>query len=610
MMNGGFLARLLVLVTASCVAACGGDMEARIGGGGTGAPMSVGLGPVSGFGSVIANGESYDETSALAFVDERPDQATPIPVSAIRLGMQIGIEHQNLLISKATVAAEVIGPVTSVATNGLTVLGQTVRVNADPAQPTVFDGLSELSELTIGSMLEVHGQRDANQDILATRIELKPSSHRVFRVAGNVANLAGRTFVIGGLVINADAAAVVPANTALANGKRVAVWTDANYAGGPLAALVVRIGGPVIPDRAMVALDGVIADFQSVAGFTLAGVAVDASSAQFVGGTASDLATGRAVRIRGTFGSMLRAERVEFLHAQHAEVHLNGFVTDFVDATRNFKVRGAAVRVSTQTSYEGGTASNLGDGVHVKLEGALVNGVVDVSRLEFLPAAASAQSVLFGNVADPVMTAADGTRTFRVIGQPAEIRTTTATSFKKGSASELGPGRSIKVKGEPQGTQFVAEEIQFMDNANDPVTFELEGIATSVMPESVIVDGRLVDLVPATVYVRDGSPVAASQLANGSVVEVSAVRVGISLIAVQVEIKTPAPGAFTLRGIVSERVPSSTEFRVASQRVSVAGNPQIIPASRTLADIRNGTDLEVTGTVANGLLTATRVRFR
>jgi len=207
MMNGGFLARLLVLVTASCVAACGGDMEARIGGGGTGAPMAVGLGTVSGFGSVIVNGESYDDSSALAFVDERPDQATPIPVSAIRLGMQIGIEHQSLLISKATVAAEVIGPVTSVAANGLTVLGQTVRVNADPARPTVFDGLSMLSDLTIGSIVEVHGQRAANQDILATRIELKPSGHRAVRVAGTVANLAGRTFMIGGLVINADAAA-------------------------------------------------------------------------------------------------------------------------------------------------------------------------------------------------------------------------------------------------------------------------------------------------------------------------------------------------------------------------------------------------------------------
>jgi hypothetical protein len=610
MMNWGFLARLLVLATATCLAACGGGMEARIGGGGTGAPISVGLGNVSGFGSVIANGAHYDETSAFAFVDERPDQPTAIPVAAIKLGMQIGIEHQNLVISKATVAAEVIGPVSSVATSGLTVLGQVVRVNADPAQPTAFDGLADLSDLTLGSTVEVHGQRAANQEIFATRIELKPTGSGAVRVAGTVSNLAGRTFVIGGLVVNADAAEIVPANAELGDGQRVAVWTDANYAGGSLAARVVRIGGPAIPDNALVVLDGVIADFQSAARFTLAGVRIDASAAQFVGGPASDLASGRAVRVRGTSGPTLRADRVEFLHAQDAEVHLNGFVTDFVDTTSNFKVHGAVVRVSAQTTYEGGVASNLGDGVHVKLEGALVNGVVDVARLEFLPAAAGMQSVLFGHIAGPVLTAADGTRTFRLVGHPTEIRTTLTTSFKKGGASDLASGRSIKVRGELQGAQFVAEEIQFMDNANDPFVFELEGIATSVMPASVTVDGRLVALDPTTVYLRDGSPIAASELANGIVVEISAVRVGNGLLATRVEIKTQAPGEFKVRGIVSERTPASAEFKVGSQRVSVAGNPQLIPASRTLADIRNGTDLEVTGTVANGLLTASRVKFR
>lgn len=610
MMNRGFLTILLALAAAGSLVSCGGDMEARIGGGGTGAPMSVGLGPVSGFGSVIVNGESYDETSALAFVDERPDQPTPIPVAAIKLGMQIGIEHQNLVISKATVAAEVIGPVTSVTATGLTVLGQAVRVNADPAQPTVFDGLTDLADLALGSTVEVHGQRAANQDIVATRIELKPSGYGVVRVAGTVSNLAGRTFTIGALVINADAAAIAPANAALGNGQRVAVWTDAGYAGGPLAARVVRIGGPAIPANAMVVLDGVIADFQSAANFTLAAVTVDASAAQIVGGPAADLATGRVVRVSGTFGSTLRADRVEFLHAQDAQVHLNGFVTDFVDVASNFKVRGTLVRVSAQTTYVGGMASNLGDSVHVKLEGALVNGVVDVSRLEFLPAAAGAQDVQFGDIVSPVLTAADGTKTFRLAGQATEIRTTTTTSFKKGNASDLGSGRSIKVKGDLQGTQFVAEEIQFMDNANDPFVFELEGIATNVMPGSTIVDGRLIALVPTTLYVRDGVPVAASELTNGIAVEVSVIRLGSQVVAVRVDIKAPAAGAFQVRGIVSERTSSTAEFKVGPQRVSAAGNPQLIPASKTLADIRNGTDLEVSGTVANGVLVASRIRFR
>lgn len=610
MMKRGFFARLVALAAASCLGACGGDIETRIGGGGTGAPLSIGLGTVSGFGSVIVNGEHYDETSALAFIDERPDMPTPAAVDAIRLGMQIGIEHQQLVISKATVAAEVIGPVSSVTLNGLTVLGQTVRVNADPAQPTVFDGLTDPTDLTLGSTVEVHGQRGANHEILATRIELKPAGAGVLRVAGSVANLSGRTFTIGGLTIDAGAASIVPASSALGNGQRVAVWTDASYPGGPLPARVVRIGGPAIPASAVVVLDGVIGDFQSAASFTLAGVRVDASAAQIVGGPATDLAAGRAVRVRGTFGSTLRAERVEFLHAQDAQVQLNGFVTDFVDATSNFRVRGTLVRVSTQTMYSGGTASNLGDGVHVKLEGVLVNGVVEISDLEFLPGGPGMQSVLFGSIAGPVVTAADGTRTFRLFGQPTEIRTTIATSVKKGSAADLASGRSIKVKGELQGTQFVAEEIQFMDTVSDPFVFQLEGTATNVTPGSVRVDGRVVALVPTTVYVRDGSPVAASELANGSVVEISAVRVASGLVAVQIEIKTPVPGTFEVRGIVSERTASSVEFRVGSQRVSVAGNPQMIPASRTLADIRNGTDLEVTGTVANGLLTASRVRFR
>ncbi len=36
----------------------------------------------------------------------------------------------------------------------------------------------------------------------------------------------------------------------------------------------------------------------------------------------------------------------------------------------------------------------------------------------------------------------------------------------------------------------------------------------------------------------------------------------------------------------------------------------MIPGNKTLADIVNGTELEVDGTIAAGLLTATRVKFR
>jgi hypothetical protein len=353
----------------------------------------------------------------------------------------------------------------------------------------------------------------------------------------------------------------------------------------------------------------VIAEFQSAANFTLAGVRVDASGAQFVGGTAADLAAGRAVRVRGTYGTVLRAERVDFLQAQDALVQLNGFVTDFIDPASPFRVKGAMVRVSAQTTYVDGSAANLGDGVHVKLDGALVNEIVEVTRIEFLGPTAGAQHVQFGVVASGVSTAADGSKSFRLEGRTTDFRTTTTTRFKKGSASDLAAGRSVKVRGELQG-QLIADEVQYMDNANDPVVFEIDGIATNVMPGSMSVNGSTIALTATTVYTRAGTVVAASELKNGAAVAVDAIRSAGRLVALEVELKSAAaPGTVTVRGDVNGRTPNALEFRVGSQRVSIAGNPTFEPAGTSAADIRNGSDLEVTGTLVDGLLVASKVRL-
>jgi hypothetical protein len=36
----------------------------------------------------------------------------------------------------------------------------------------------------------------------------------------------------------------------------------------------------------------------------------------------------------------------------------------------------------------------------------------------------------------------------------------------------------------------------------------------------------------------------------------------------------------------------------------------LVPGNKTLADIVNGSDIEVDGTVAGGVLSATRIKFR
>jgi hypothetical protein len=590
---------------AVALAGCGGggDMVARIGSGGSGSPVEVGIGGVGGFGSIIVHGRHYDETGAEFTLDERPDQPTPVSVDALRLGVQIQFEAQSNRMTKGTVTTEVIGPVTSIAASGITVLGQTVRIDSDPASPTVFDGFTTLAELA-GATVEVHGQRNVAGEIQAGRVALRPATG-VLRVAGTVTDLAGGNFRIGGLAIRGGQAAVVPAGRSIANGQRVAVWTDQALANGELPARVIRVGGPTIPNDATLTVEGVVTDFQRSASLRIGGVSVDASTAQTIGGVAADLRNGRQLRASGTYsGDVLRAFRIEFLSTAAARVELSGSVTSYSDAGSSFQVRGTATKVTPQTTYQRGDVSNLGNGVLVMIEGPLDNGVVEATTLEFLPPSAGIASVLFGIVTDPKPIA--GGTSFLLYPLPFKVETTNATAFKKGNATDLTAGRGVKVDGTYDGLRFVAAGIQFMDNVQDPPSLSIDGVASNVQPGSVNVDGRSITLTPATVY----NPSAAA-LVNGAQVAVEAVKINGQLFANSVEVKASASRAASVRGIVSGRTSdTATEFLVGSQRVSVAGNPQVIPGNRTLKDIRNGTDIEVDGTMASGLLLATRVKFR
>jgi hypothetical protein len=608
------LARWFAMVALLALAGCGGGMQAGVGSGGSGAPLSVGFGPVTGFGSVIVNGERYDESAAEVLIDERPDRATAATVAAIRLGMHAELQHRDLVVTTALVSAELVGPVSTVSASGFVALGQTVQVDADPARPTVFEGFGSLAELASGSVVEVHGDRAATGEILATRIELKPASLALVRIAGTASNANGRSFSIGNLSVDASSASLVPAGATIADGQRVVAWTDTPYTGGTLAAKVVRVGASTIATNAAVALDGVIGAFQSASSFRVSGIPVNAGGPiSFVGGSAADLRNGVQLRVRGTFtGSFLNATSVEFLQAAQATVQLTGPITDFVDAATPFRIRNTLVQVTAQTTYAGGSAANLGTGVMAKLTGSLVSGVVQATTVEFLPVAADVQNVVSGQIGAPISpSAADGSRTFRLDGLTAEVKTTLATAYKNGAAADVAVGRQVRVNGSLQGTQFVVDEVQFMDNPASPPRLDIGGIAGSVQPTSFVVNGQTVQLTGITTYTLDGVATTIASLRNGLPVELVAIRENGTVTALSVAIKSSASVTTSIRGRVTGRTPSnSTSFMVGSQRVSVAGSPSVLPASRTLADVVNGADIEVEGTLSGGVLNASRIRFK
>jgi hypothetical protein len=609
--------RFFTVVVALAIAGCGGgDLQTGVGSGGSGAPVSgapLSIGTVTGFGSIIVNGEHFDESGATVLIDERPERPTQASVAALRLGTRVELEHRDRRITTATVGSALIGPVTSVSGSGFMALGQTVRVDATPARPTVFDGFTSLIDLATGAVVEVHGERASSGEIFATRVQLRQADLNVVRLVGTATNVSGRSFTIGALAVNATDATILPAATSLSNGDRVAVWTDVPYGGGVLAAKIVRIGGIQIADNAPLTLEGPIEAHQSASAFRVGGVRVDAGSAAFVGGTAADLENGRPVRVRGAYANgVLSATTVEFLQPVQVTASLTGPMTDFVDAGNLFRIRDAQARVTPQTTYVGGGAANLGTGVSVRLEGPVINGTVEATTLEFLAVPADAQRVVLGAVATaPSAAAADGSRTFRIDGLTEEVRTTAGTTYRNGASADVAIGRQLRVRGTMQGSLLVADEVEFMDSPANPPTIDIEGIASKVRTDSVTVNGQEVRLTASTTYTLDGTATTRASLVDGARVEIIATRVAGILTAQSVEI-APADGGWTsVRGLVSGRAsPDATTFMVGTQRVSASAAAQIVPGNLTLADVVNGSYVEVQGTIAGGVLTATRIKFR
>jgi hypothetical protein len=614
-MKPTLLVRWLAAVGATLVlAACGGGDSP---GGSTAAPAASGpsaqaaTGTITGFGSVIVDGVRYDDSGAAVKVED--DSAAPrsASLSDLKLGMQVEVRADDAgRASAVTVVSEVRGRVASLAPDGFTVAGQVVRVSTDPASPTFFEGVSGLSGLAIGDFVEVHGKRDANDTIVATRVERKDGSGLVaIRVVGTVQNLAAdaSTFEIGGLVVRRDGATrLLPTGAALANGLRVAVWSDAAIVGNTLAAktIVVRRHHLVDDDRARVGGPIRALDFAAKT-FRIDGIEVDASSAGYVKGTANDLANGRVVRVRGAFvEGRLKASEVRFVRDQDdAKVELTGVVTDF--AGQQFKVRGVPVDVSGPgVEFRNGSAANLANGVLVKIEGDVDGNVVRPREVEFVTSDDGRSRWLFGSVSGYL----PATGAFRLMGLDARLAE--GATFRNGDGSsatreDFGNDDRVQARGAFTGGTFVVTEVVFRPGVQ-LVIDDIGGTAYEVNLAAGVfrLNGTVVRLGGTTVF--EGSR---ENLRNGVRVEVEGTIVAGELVAARVEIQRPDDDDLArIRGLVSDFV-SAADFRVSGQKVD-ASAAVFEPAGASAASLADGRLVDVRGTVVEGLLKATKVQVK
>jgi len=397
-----------LLLATACGGGGGGD---GVDTGGTGgAPLSYTSGSINGFGSVIVNGIRFDDDEATVTDDDGQRRSR----DDLRLGMSAEVEGSAIVdgATGATATArsirfgsEILGPVESVdpAAHTVVVLGQSVVADAS----TVFDEhlSGGLAALRPGDRVEVYGRYDAARSRYdARRIERKGSVD-AYRLRGVVSELdrAARRFRLGGQPVSYAElpAADVPAD--LADGRIVKLRLRTVPVGGVWIAEGLRDGAPQVEDRDDARIEGRIDAFVSAGQFSVNGLPVDASAADFKdGATAALLAVGVEVEIRGPMrDGVLRADEVKVDDHddgnsgsgggggggddQGEEIELHGALSELDTAARSFVLRGVRVGYGGTVEFRDGTAADLANGRQVEVRGRVSSDGTGVSatRIEF-----------------------------------------------------------------------------------------------------------------------------------------------------------------------------------------------------------------------------------
>jgi hypothetical protein len=332
----------------------------------------------------VVNGVHFDDSQASIVDDDGVSHAR----SELKLGMLVDVEAGPVSIDAASQVPTAVatsihfgraidGPVQGVntAASTLTVLGQTVKVD----EATVFAGTTAgLAGLHAGQLVQVFALLDAQSGVYtATRIELV-SSLSTYRLRGVVSQLdtTAKTFSVGAARISY---ANVPAASlpSLANGSIVKLKLQTVPQGGLwVLANAALAASPAIPDDTEAKLEGIVAQFASLASWRINGTPVDASGADVVfrGGIAADIANGVRVEVEGTMhGGVLVASSVEIKKtpAANKKVDLHGDIQSVNPAAHTFVVRDNTVTYDAATNFVKGTAADLAVGVEVDVKGEL-----------------------------------------------------------------------------------------------------------------------------------------------------------------------------------------------------------------------------------------------
>lgn len=371
----------------------------------------VTVGPITGFGSIITNGTTFDTNGATILVDGEPGS-----LGDLRVGMIVSVRGEiddSTGAGQATeihFSVDIEGPVASLnpANGSFVVLGKTVFID----ELTVIDDAT-FDTLAVGNVVRVSGQFRSQERIQATHVH---------RVANEYQ--AGMHMHVKGEIENLDIG-----NQAFSLGDQLC-----DYSGATL-----ELGGSDLAD----------------------GMYVEVTSTTPMGD--GDMLLDR-VQARD------QDRDRDQLCSSDCDFELEGFVTAFASATE-FEVDGQPVTTTGTTVYVNGTVDTLALDVKVKVDGALdADGVLVAERIVFcLPSLIEIEADLeaFDDTAGTLtlLGLEIATDEFTLFRDHSAIGTTTF------GFDDLAVGDRLEIRAYAGSTTIVATRIE-RDDADDSVTLK------------------------------------------------------------------------------------------------------------------------------------------
>ncbi|MFY9328979.1 MAG: DUF5666 domain-containing protein [Georgfuchsia sp.] len=295
-----------------------GDKESLTNGGlgGTGQLAKGGIGGtgivgiITGFGSVCVDGleVEYDPSIPVSI------NGAPATTEQLALGQVVAIDASgvgtNLVAKNISIVNALEGPITKVrASIGvLYVMEQRVRITTD----TTLAGVASLYEATDGQSVRVSGYRNADNEVVASRIEAV-SNLPVASVVGMVTSDRADTLTVSGLPVRSSAPPE-PSGTEMLvrgtwDGERLDATSTYSDPSLPFAGHVERV-----------VIEGLVLKRLGANQVTINGFNVTLSAEMALrGGDISDAKEGRRIRVSGRLGPgrQVTADHLELMPKIH-----------------------------------------------------------------------------------------------------------------------------------------------------------------------------------------------------------------------------------------------------------------------------------------------------